>query len=335
MYKYLRDDIKKLESYKVNEIEYQIKVDANEGLPWINDYNRYPNDRSDKLRMKLASDLNKSPDEILIGNGSSELIELVMKAYLDAGETVMSISPTFSMYKIFTIIHKGKYEDYPLTNMEYLDTKGFIDSINHIKPKLVIISNPNNPTGTMIPYEDILEITNRLDGMMVLDEAYIDFSSVPLKDDTREVKNLIVLRTFSKAMSLAGIRLGYMIANEEVIEYINRVRSPYNVNSLTQEIALKALESKGLFLENIENIKNERERMKIELEKKGFSPLSSQGNFLFFQARKGFGRKLQEKGILIRGYSKDLEGYFRLTIGSREENNMVLKAIEEVQNERS
>src|SRR5690554_1508827 len=121
MYKYLRDDIKKMEAYKVKELNYQVKLDANEGMPWIGGYNRYPNDKSDGLRNKLADNLNKSPDEILIGNGSSELIELVMKAYLDAGEVVMSISPTFSMYEIFTIIHKGKYVEYPLSNMETLN----------------------------------------------------------------------------------------------------------------------------------------------------------------------------------------------------------------------
>jgi len=335
MYKYLREDIKKMEAYKVKESNYKVKLDANEGIQWLKGYNRYPVDRSDKLRNKLASDLNKSPDEILIGNGSSELIELVMKAYLEAGEKVVSISPTFSMYKIFTIIHKGVYKDYPLTNMKDLNLEGFLGFVKEEKPKIVILSNPNNPTGTMIPYEDIVEIVKSIDGMVILDEAYIDFADTPPKDDTNDYKNLIILRTFSKAMSLAGIRVGYMIAQEEIIEYINRVRSPYNVNSLTQDMALVALESKEIFKNNIEEIKTERERIRLELVKKGFSPLPSQGNFLFFQASKDFGSKLEEKGILIRGYENNLEGFFRLTIGEKEENQQVLKAIEEVQNERS
>ena len=224
MYKYLREAIKNLSAYEVKEMEYKVKLDANEGVDWMDGLNRYPVDRSDELREKLAKKLDKEPQELLLGNGSSELIELMMKAYLEAGEAVVSISPTFSMYKIFTIIHKGRYEDYPLINMETLDVDGFIEFVGETKAKLVILSNPNNPTGSLIPKEDVMRIVKSVDAMVVLDEAYVEFSDYPAGDDTREFKNLVVLRTFSKAIALAGIRLGYMIAHEEIIGYINRVR---------------------------------------------------------------------------------------------------------------
>lgn len=334
MYKYLREEIKNLKAYDVKEREYRVKLDANEGIEWLEGLNRYPVDRSDRLRDLLAQRLNKDPDELLVGNGSSELIELAMKAYLEAGETVVSISPTFSMYRIFTIIHKGRYVDYPLQDLERLDVDGFIEFVEQSGAKLVIISNPNNPTGTLFPREDIMRIVKAVHAMVVLDEAYIEFSDLPLVDETRDNLNLVVLRTFSKAMALAGIRLGYMVGNREIIDYINRVRSPYNVNVLSQELGIKALTSDQSRV-SIGMVRSERERMKRELEKRGFKPFESQTNFLFFPAKEGLDAALAKRGIMIRGFGGELEGYFRVTIGTPEENDAVLEAIEEVQNERS
>lgn len=329
MEKYLRREIRELRAYEVVDKEYRVKLDANEGIDWMEGLNRYPVDRSDKLREKLAEKLGKDPDELLMGNGSSELIELMMKTYLEAGERVVSFSPSFTMYKIFTIIHKGSYEDYPLDNMEKLNVEGFINFIKEKKPKLVILCNPNNPTGSLIPKEDIIKIVKSVDGMVILDEAYIEFADLPLEDETRELENLVVLRTFSKAVGLAGIRLGYMISNKENIGYINRVRSPYNINSLTQEIGLKALENKAIVNKNIEIVKSERERMKKVLEANGLKPLSSHTNFLFFKAPKELFELLWNKDILIRDFGGELEGYYRLTIGTPEENNIVIRTIEE------
>lgn len=335
MYKYLREVVKHFEAYEVKEMDYDIKLDANEGINRADGLNRYPVDRSDELRAKLAQTLGREPEELLIGNGSSELIELAMKAYLEAGETVVSIAPTFSMYKVFTLIHKGVYAEYPLAGMEKLDREGFIEFVKTSGAKLVILCNPNNPTGSLIPREDLLAIVARVDAMVVLDEAYVEFSDDSLADATRQFKNLVVLRSFSKARALAGIRLGYMIGDQEIIGYINRVRSPYNVNRLTQAVGLQALEEAAATKADIAMIKAERTRMKGELEKLGFSPLESHANFLFFPGRPGLGDKLASRGILIRGFGGPLAGYYRLTMGTPEENDAVLKAIREVQNERN
>lgn len=335
MEKYLREEIKKLQAYEVKNTDYIVKLDANEGMEWMEGLNRYPNDKSDLLREKLAQKLDKDPDEFVIGNGSSELIELVMKAYLEAGEKVVSFSPCFSMYEIFTIIHKGKYSEYPLENMETLNVGGFIDFINKEKAKIVIITNPNNPTGSLIPKEDIMKIVKNVDAMVILDEAYIEFSDYPKGDDTREFENLIVLRTFSKAMGMAGIRLGYMIADKKTIGFINRVRSPYNVNILTQEMGLVALEDEKITNKNIETIKRERTRIKKILELNGIKPLESGANFLFFPASEKLFNALTDKKILIRKFGGRLEGYYRLTICSPQENDIVIKVIEEVENEKS
>ena len=328
MLKYLREDIKKLKAYQVNNIEYIVKLDANEGIDWLEGNNRYPDDDCSKLRDKLALKLGNSRDELLIGNGSSELIELVMKAYLEAGEMVISISPTFSMYNIYTIINKGLYEEYPLDNMSTLNVDGFIGFIKKQKPKIVIIGNPNNPTGSVISKEDIIKIVNACDCMVILDEAYIEFADMNPMENIVEYKNLICLRTFSKAYGLAGIRLGYMIASEETIGYINRVRSPYNVNSLSQEIGLKAIENDNFISNNIKLIKSERKRVRQRLEELGYSPYPSQTNFLLFKADEDLSTKLIDEKILIRAFGGDLQGYYRLTIGQAEENDTVLKAIE-------
>lgn len=335
MEKYLRKEIKDFLAYEVNEKKYKVKLDANEGIEWMEGLNRYPNDKCDKLRKKLAEKLNKDCDEILLGNGSSELIELVMKAYLEAGEGVVSLDPSFSMYEIFTIIHKGKYEGYVLEDMEKVDVKDFIDFVNKRKPKLVIISNPNNPTGSLIPKKDIVEIIKSVDCMVILDEAYIEFADYPKGDDTREFENLIVLRTFSKALGLAGIRLGYMLANKKTIGYINRVRSPYNVNILSQEMGIKALEEEKTNKKNIELIKEERKKMKDFLEENEIYPLESQANFLFFPASKEIFEALEKESILIREFGGKMQGYYRLTIGKPEENKLVRKVIQEVKNEKS
>ncbi|HZK10077.1 MAG TPA: histidinol-phosphate transaminase [Clostridia bacterium] len=329
MEKYLRKEIKNLKPYEVIDRAYSLKLDANEGIDWMDGLNRYPNDRSDKLRKKLAEKLGKNTNEILLGNGSSELIELVMKAYLEAGEKVVSLSPSFSMYKIFTIIHKGEYLDFPLDDMEKLDTEAFIDFVKKQKPKLLILSNPNNPTGTLIPKKDIRKIIQSVDAMVILDEAYIEFSDYPKGDDSREFENLLVVRTFSKARGLAGIRLGYMIAARQTLEYIERVRSPYNVSTLTQNMGLKALEKDFISKQHIELIKKERARMAKFLENKKLKPLASQANFLFFQAPKNIFDCLWNKNILIRKFGAELEGYYRLTIGSPQENDIVIKTIEE------
>lgn len=329
MEKYLREDIKKLKAYQVNQVDFDVKLDANEGFDWLNGNNRYPDDYCTDLREKLAIKLGKDKDEILFGNGSSELIELLMKAYLESGESVLSFSPSFSMYKLYTIINKGVYEEFPLEDMAYLNVEGFIDFIKEKRPKIVIICNPNNPTGSVISRADILKIVQATDGMVILDEAYIEFSDMEIKDDTREYKNLIVLRTFSKAYALAGIRLGYMIGHSEIIDYINRVRSPYNINSYSQSLGIKALENEELLLKNIEITKRERARVQAGLEDLGLKVYPSSANFIFFRGNKNLYSDLVAKKVLIRNFGGELEGYYRITIGPAEENNLALEAIKE------
>ncbi|MCD6436194.1 MAG: aminotransferase class I/II-fold pyridoxal phosphate-dependent enzyme, partial [Clostridiales bacterium] len=177
MKKYVRKSILNLKAYEVNNIEYSIKLDANEGIDSNDGLNRYPDNQAMKLVEVLSDVAKKKESELIVGNGSSELIELVLKTFLEPEEYVVSIDPTFSMYKIFTTIYNGKYEGYKLNGNRYFDIEGFIEVINKTKAKIVILCNPNNPTGTFIQKELIEKVLVQSDAIVIVDEAYIEFSS--------------------------------------------------------------------------------------------------------------------------------------------------------------
>lgn len=324
MYKYLRDEIKELKNYDVNQLHCRIKMDANEGIDWLEGLNRYPDDYCTTLREMLSEKLGVEKDELVFGNGSSELIEQVMRAYLDYGEKVLSFSPTFAMYKIYTIINKGKYVDYPLKDFQNLDVDGFIEFIKEEKPKIVLLCNPNNPTGSLIKEEDINRIIEACDCMVILDEAYVEFAyeNPPINID--KYKNLIILRTFSKAYSVAGIRLGYMIADKEIIGYINRVRSPYNVSTLSYKYGIKALENEKLAMKNTQLIVSERDRMETEMSNMGLKPVPSSANFIFFTGPEGLADSMLKDGVLIRAFGPEI---YRITVSTPEENNEAIRAM--------
>jgi|LGOV01.1.fsa_nt_gb histidinol-phosphate aminotransferase len=337
MKKYVRKIIKELEPYKVVEEEYRIKLDANEGIEWLDGLNRYPNDSADEVKNKISEWINKSINEIIMGNGSSELIEMVLKTFLEPNEAVVGFSPSFSMYEIFTKIYNGKYVAFELDNTFKLCIDGFIEFINRIKPKIVLISNPNNPTGIGIALTNIIQIVEQSDAIIVVDEAYIEFGGESSIEYINKYNNLIILRTFSKAMGLAGIRLGYMVANEELISYVKRIKSPYNVNKMTQEIGINALLNLEVIEKNIELIKNERSWLFQQLEELKLNPIISESNFILFKSNicDDLYEFLKKEGILIRKFSDRLEGYCRITVGTKEENREIINKIRSVYYENS
>ncbi|MEA3422445.1 MAG: histidinol-phosphate transaminase [Bacillota bacterium] len=327
MKKYVRKAVLDLKAYEVNDAVYSIKLDANEGIDWYDGLNRYPDNQAVKLIKALSSVTGKKENELIVGNGSSELIELILKTFLEPQEYVVSIDPTFSMYKIFTTIYNGKYKGYKLVDNQYCDTEDFIKFIGKTKAKIVIISNPNNPTGSFIEKESIEKILEGSDAIVVIDEAYIEFAKGSVIDLINKYENLIVLRTFSKAYAVAGIRLGYLAANESIVKYIKRVKSPYNLNAISQEIGLKALENIEGVNKNIKLIKEEREKVWKVLDKLGLNPIPSYANFILFQGEDKLNDYLESFGILVREFEGDLKGYIRLTVGTREENDKVIEKI--------
>lgn len=337
-----RNNIKNLKEYKTNNTAYRIKLDANEGknilfeninsegIRFTEDFNinLYPDSDSSLLRTKIGKYLNISPDNIVAGNGSSEMIELIMKTYIDKGDIILSFVPTFSMYSIFSEIYSARFvgvesnEDFS-ANIDILITKA-----KEINPKVIFLCNPNNPTGYLIDKREIKKLLDNVNCIVVVDEAYMEFAKGSMVEEISQYKNLIVLRTLSKALGLAAIRLGYMISYKDIINIINKVKSPYNLNAISQYIGIMALKNKDKIQKYVEEVKIERDYLYEELNQLYLKVYQSDANFIFFKSDVDrLDKALEKEGILIRSFSGDLEGYYRVTVGSRWENEEFIKSL--------
>ncbi|MGB9668455.1 MAG: histidinol-phosphate transaminase [Thermosulfidibacteraceae bacterium] len=305
----------------------------------VDEIHRYPDGYSLLLREKLASLLGIGNDFIIVTNGSNEAIELLCKIYLSCKDSVVVPYPTFSMYEIFSRIYGATVRKIPLVNYR-VDFDRIIDAIDDTT-KLVFLSNPNNPTGTIFRKREFEGFLKNLesDTLIVVDEAYFDFVEDPDFPDTISlVKSgypVVVIRTFSKAYGLAGLRIGYAVADRDVISYMNRVRQPFNVNLLAQVSALFALDD-GEYYEMVRRIViDERKRLKAEISGMGFEVVESEANFLTINVGDGdlFYSRLLDRGVIVRSLrSFGMPEYIRVTIGKPHENDVFLKSFKEVAN---
>ncbi len=342
--KLVKENIENINKYEPNKKPYSIKLDANEGenifFSDIGDelkLNLYPDGDSSLLRDEIGKYLNVDPNNIVAGNGSSEMIELVMKAFIDKGDIILSFIPTFSMYHIFSQIYSAKFIGINSNENFVQDVDVLIEEAKNIKPKIIFICNPNNPTGYLMNKYEIKKLLNNTDSLVVVDEAYIEFAQGSMVEYISEYENLIVLRTLSKAFGLAAIRVGYMVSNKHIIDIINKVKSPYNLNSISQYVGVKALREKEKMFQYVEEVKKERKYLYNKLKKLPIEVYPSNGNFIFFKSEVSkLDEKLNEKGILIRSFSKDLENHYRVTVGNRWENEEFIKSLKEIlENENS
>jgi len=346
----VKESVKGLKAYNANQVPFRIKLDANEGknilfkdisegLSFGEDFNInfYPDNDAVLLRKEMGGYIGISPSNIIAGNGSSEMIELVIKTFVDKDEAMMSFVPSFSMYSVFSSIYSADFIGVESNEDFSLDMDLMIKKAREINPKLILICNPNNPTGFLIAKKDIEKLLSEVDSIVVVDEAYMEFAEGSMAQEVLKYKNLIVLRTLSKALGLAAIRLGYMISNEEIINIINNVRSPYNLNAVTQYIGAMALRKKDEITGYVEEVKKERDFLFGELGELPFEVYKSHANFIFFSSGiDDLDKRLKEDGILIRSFSGDLKGYYRVTVGSRAENTELIKSLKEiVKNEKS
>ena len=206
-----------------------------------------------------------------------------------------------------------------------------IKSIKENNPKLTIICNPNNPTGAVIKKEDVLRIVKSTDNIVIADEAYMEFSNESVVDEIENYDNLIVVKTMSKAFSMAGIRTGYLIAGEDIIKTIEKVRPPYNLNSISAFLATEALKEKDKMLEYVKTLKVERKKVYNSLLDMGVKAYKSGANFVFFKSDiKGLEEKLIKDDILIRKFGGKLNNYYRVTIGSEKENKVFLESMKKL-----
>jgi len=340
--KLLRKNIKDLIPYSSARNEYKaeggIFLDANEismeGKE-TNDLNRYPDPLQLKLKDKLSKIKGISSDRIFIGNGSDEAIDILIRAFCEPGkDEVIICPPTYGMYEVAANINNIKITKAPLTaELFQLDIKNILRSISK-NTKLMFLCCPNNPSGNGVKWKDIKSLLEKFNGLVIVDEAYIDFASYgSLIPELKNYPNLVILQTLSKAWALAGIRVGLAFASKEIISVFNKIKSPYNVNSVSQEIAIKALTDQKTIKAWIKKIISEREKLSIGLLNFEFivKVYPSETNFLLVKttnALKLYNFLLDNK-IIVRNRSTVslCEECLRITVGTRKENNVLLSTL--------
>ncbi len=340
--KLVRSNIKDLVPYSSARNEYSGKnaifLDANEN-PYNSPYNRYPDPLQAELKKKIAFIKKVNPDQLFLGNGSDEAIDLVFRIFGEPGiDNMVTIDPSYDMYKVCANINNIGVKKVKLTDEFQLPVKEIIKSIEG-QTKLIFICSPNNPTSNCFAKNDIIKIIKAFNGIVILDEAYIDFAiNKSLLNNLNEYPNLIILQTFSKAWGMAGIRLGMAFATNEIIKLMNSVKYPYNINSLTAEVALRNIRNVKQKDEWVEILLIERENLRIALRSLDIvdKVLPSDSNFLmarFAEPRKVY-NYLIDKKIIIRDRSKVsmCEGFLRITIGTQSENLLLISALREYQN---
>ncbi|MFH5881717.1 histidinol-phosphate transaminase [Liberiplasma polymorphum] len=333
-----------LKGYEPNLNPYLVKLDANEEKDYLSDkivkntvfpMNLYPDNDNTSLSIAIANKWQVSTSEVIVGNGSSEILELLVKTFVDKDEVVISFEPSFSMYKIYATINGATYIPV-LPNEDFsLNVSTLLSAINEYNPKLIFLCTPNNPTGYLIPKEAIIEILDQTQAIVVVDEAYMEFSTqdTSVIDLINTFDNLIVTRTFSKAYGLASLRLGYGLANERLISLLKKVKAPYSVNAYSQIIGQNALDLESEMVRYTEASKNRRINLAKSLSDLGIQIYPSEGNFIFFKSKQNLYEDLINKGIMIRSFSGELANYYRVTVGSEEENALFINAMEAIINE--
>ncbi len=339
----LRENIKKLVPYSSARDEFhgdaRIFIDANEnsyGSPLIKWYNRYPDPHQKKIKTKLSQIKGIAQEQIFIGNGSDECIDLLFRAFCNPGkDNVIICPPTYGMYEVSAHINDIEIRKAPLLENFQLDLV-HMETLVDEHTKLIWLCSPNNPTGNSLNREDIEMVLNNFNGLVVIDEAYINFarqrSFVP---ELTEYPNLVILQTLSKAWGLAGLRLGMAFANEEIINIYNKVKPPYNISEAVQELVLTALDNMEDVNSMIREIVNERKRLQANLQKVGVVEkiYPSDANFLLVKTAdaKGVYNYLLAKGIVVRDRSnvKLCENCLRITVGTSKENDELTAALNE------
>ena len=311
-------------------VPLKIKEEFEQRIKNIN-YNRYPDMAAVDLCNAIAKKFNVKPSNVTVGVGSDELIETTFRSTLEPNDIVLSFSPSFSMYQVFTELSLAKFIPVDFKN-NLFDIDLMIELINKYNPKLVLICTPNNPNGAFLEEAEIRRIAKNTKGLVLLDLAYIDFAKCDYTYLGMEYDNIIAFRTFSKAMSLPSIRVGYAISSEDNINMINAVKPPYSVTSLSLIMAEIAIKNYDLYKENIELIKSERQRLINEFKKLGYDVLPSEANFIYLNISKELDDLLIENKIYIRKFKS---GPARITVGSKFENDSLLKVVQIYENSRN
>ncbi|WP_028889733.1 histidinol-phosphate transaminase [Tenacibaculum ovolyticum] len=338
--KIVRPNIQKLQAYSSARDEFkgtaEVYLDANENPFGI--LNRYPDPKQTKIKERLTEIKGVAKDQIFVGNGSDEIIDLAFRIFCEPGkDKALTFSPTYGMYDVSANINDVELIKQPLVN-------DFQISLNQLEPyldmddvKIIFICSPNNPTGNCFEEESIEYILDNYNGIVIIDEAYIDFSSrASFIKKIAKYPNLIVSQTFSKAWGLAGVRVGAAYANAAIINLYNKVKPPYNVSTLNQEAVVTSLNNLEEFSANRDVIIKEKQKLiselkNIELVKKIYP---SEANFLLIEVTKAdsiYNQLVAEK-IITRNRNTLVNNCLRITVGSSEENIKLIEALKSISN---
>ena len=334
----IKESVKKLTPYIPNTVPCTIKLDANEGSNYLfnealdfrtEPLNLYPDSDALKLCNDLSQYLNVKPSQIMVGNGSSEMIELLIKTYVEKDEIVLGFEPSFSMYQVYTTLHGGNYRTVSAEDDLSFSIERLITRAKQLKPKLIILCSPNNPTGFTFSKAALEKVLKDTEALVLIDEAYGEFShqeSVVSMVDT--YPKLMVTRTFSKAFGLAGARLGYLISNSQRTSELRRVKTPYNLNRLSQYLGVSALKRIDDVSVYVDGVIQRRKKLQQALMELGFNVYPSEANFLFIKAPIAqLYERLLENGILIRKFTGKWAQYYRITVGLENQNETLISVL--------
>ena len=317
-----------------NENPYSCSPRVHQALAEYSRWYTYPDAGQTKLRQQLQEYTGIDADCIVAANGSGELLDDILCLFIEPGDEVINCTPTFDLYRFRTLVNKGKLVNIPRDEDFAVDVRAVKAAITP-KTKIIILANPNNPTGNMILQKDILELVDT--GVpLLIDEAYYEFCGETVAPVVNKCKNLMVLRTFSKWAGLAGLRIGYGIFPPEIAGYLMKIKLPYNVNVAALIAAQETMKDIDYSMGGVKAIVAERERLFNELLKLGWlKPFPSRANFIFCSMLKGEAKelqqKLQNKGILVRYFDQPrLQNSFRISVGKPEHTDILLKALKEL-----
>jgi histidinol-phosphate aminotransferase len=334
----VRENVIKLTPYSCARDEFKGKtgvfMDANEN-PYGN-LNRYPDPYQKELKAAISKIKGIKEENIFLGNGSDEIIDLCFRIFCNPGaDKALTFTPTYGMYEVSASVNDIKVVKVPLNESFQIDLKKVKPWFSDKNLKLIFICSPNNPTGNCMNYSDIEYVIANFNGIVIIDEAYIDFSDKPsFIKMVERYQNLILMQTFSKAFGLAAVRVGMAFANPAIIQYFNKLKPPYNISTINQKAALLKLEKVNEYKSQIIKIKRERERLSANLHKMRITEkvYPSDANFLLVKVNNAtkIYNTLVDKSIIVRNRSSVIDNCLRITVGKRSENNKLINSLNSI-----
>jgi len=355
--RWIKPSVRAMGAYTLRHHEPRIKLNQNESPYDVPDalkrriaerledrpWNRYPPFVASNFISAVGEATGWAEDGILVANGSNELIQAILAVTVGAGSTVVVPEPTFTLYRLMTEVHAGTVASVSLTDEMRFDVDAIVRSARETDAAVVVLCTPNNPTGCWLTEDEILRIHDDTDALILLDQAYVEFGgfdAIPLLEGR---PRLVVLRTFSKAMAMAGLRAGYLLGDPALVEQIDKAKLPYNVNFFTESAAAAVLRRRDLLAPQVARIREERDRLERGMRAlPGIHTFPSAANFLLFRVttpetdhREVFRRLLEEHGILVRDVSRYpmLERCLRVNAGTHDETGAFLDALRAIMGE--